>query len=113
MTKPGDLVNNLDQQTLRCLACAHRCVIKPGNRGICKIRFNQEGQLMVPSGYVSALQVDPIEKKPFYHFLAGADALTFGMLGCNLKCDYCQNWFTSQALREEGTDRLVDYLQQI
>lgn len=113
MTKPGDLVNKLDQQTLRCLACAHRCVIKPGNRGICKIRFNQEGQLMVPSGYVSALQVDPIEKKPFYHFLAGADALTFGMLGCNLKCDYCQNWFTSQALREEGTDRLVDYLQQI
>ena len=75
------------------------------------IRYNQDGQLQVPWGYVSSLQVDPIEKKPFYHFLAGSDALTFGMLGCNLQCAYCQNWLTSQALREEGADHLAEYLQ--
>ena len=68
---------------------------------------------MVPWGYVSSLQTDPIEKKPFYHFLAGTNALTFGMLGCNLKCDYCQNWLTSQALREQGTDHLADHLRPI
>lgn len=109
-TRVGDLAEKLEDDSVRCLACAHTCRLKPGQRGICKIRYNQNGELQVPWGYVSSLQVDPIEKKPFYHFLAGADALTFGMLGCNLKCDYCQNWFTSQALREEGTDRLVDYL---
>ncbi len=110
-TRAGELVENLADETVRCMACAHSCRLKPGQRGICKIRFNQGGQLQVPWGYVSSLQVDPIEKKPFYHFLAGAEALTFGMLGCNLQCDYCQNWFTSQALREKGTDSLKEYLQ--
>jgi len=109
----SELVETFDDQSLRCLACAHRCRIKPGKRGICQIRFNQSGRLMVPWGYASSLQTDPIEKKPFYHFLAGTNALTFGMLGCNLKCDYCQNWLTSQALREEGTDHLIDYLRKI
>ena len=109
--RSGELVERLEDGAMRCLACAHSCRLKPGQRGICKIRFNEDSQLQVPWGYVSSLQVDPIEKKPFYHFLAGADALTFGMLGCNLQCDYCQNWLTSQALREEGTDHLADYLQ--
>jgi len=113
MVTVGELAESFDDQTVRCLACAHQCKLKPGQRGICKIRFNQEGRLMVPWGYVSALQVDPIEKKPFYHFLAGSNALTFGMLGCNLRCGYCQNWLTSQALREEGTGHLVDYLRRI
>jgi pyruvate formate lyase activating enzyme len=112
-TRSGDLAESLENDAVRCLACAHSCRLKPGQRGICKIRFNKEGQLQVPWGYVTSLQVDPIEKKPFYHFLAGAEALTFGMLGCNLQCDYCQNWFTSQALREEGTDRLKDYLKNL
>jgi pyruvate formate lyase activating enzyme len=111
--RPGDLAEKLDNQAVRCLACAHSCQLKPGQRGICKIRFNQDGTLQTPWGYVSSLQVDPIEKKPFYHFLAGAKALTFGMLGCNLQCDYCQNWLTSQALREDGTDRLKSYLQTL
>ncbi len=113
MVIPGDLAESLENQTVRCVACAHQCLIKPGQRGICKLRYNQEGTLMVPWGYVSGLQVDPIEKKPFYHFLSGSDALTFGMLGCNLKCDYCQNWITSQALREDGTDHLADHLREI
>ena len=113
MTVSSCLVEDLGAGAVRCLACAHQCRIKPGQRGICQLRFNQDGKLMVPAGYVSSLQVDPIEKKPFYHFLAGSKALTFGMLGCNLKCDYCQNWLTSQALREKGTDRLAGYLRQI
>lgn len=110
-TKISPLAEQLDNDIVRCQACAHTCRLKPGQRGVCLIRYNQDGQLQVPWGYVSSLQVDPIEKKPFYHFLAGADALTFGMLGCNLRCDYCQNWLTSQALREEGTDHLADYLR--
>ena len=110
-TQISELGEYLEDGIVRCLACAHSCRLKPGQRGICKIRFNQDGQLQVPWGYVSSLQVDPIEKKPFYHFRPGSDALTFGMLGCNLQCDYCQNWLTSQALREVGRDHLVEYLQ--
>ncbi len=56
--------------------------------------------LRVPRGYVAALQVDPIEKKPFFHAYPGALALSFGMLGCDYHCGYCQNWVTSQALRD-------------
>jgi pyruvate formate lyase activating enzyme len=55
---------------------------------------------MVPWGYVGARQCDPIEKKPFFHVLPGTDALSFGMLGCDFHCGYCQNWLTSQALRD-------------
>ncbi len=113
LTRPGDLAEPLEEKTVRCLACAHACRIREGKRGICQIRFNQEGELQVPWGYVSSLQVDPIEKKPFYHFLAGSDALTFGMLGCNLQCDYCQNWITSQALREDGSERVSGFLRKI
>ena len=55
---------------------------------------------MVPWGYVAALQCDPTEKKPFYHFLPGSDTLTFGMLGCDFHCSFCQNWLSSQTLRD-------------
>ncbi|MCJ7717277.1 MAG: AmmeMemoRadiSam system radical SAM enzyme [Anaerolineales bacterium] len=113
LTGPGDLGESLDDKTVRCQACAHTCLIREGQRGICNIRFNRGGELQVPWGYVTSLQVDPIEKKPFYHFLAGSDALTFGMLGCNLHCDYCQNWLTSQALREKGTDRLAGIIREL
>jgi AmmeMemoRadiSam system radical SAM enzyme/AmmeMemoRadiSam system protein B/AmmeMemoRadiSam system protein A len=85
---------------IRCLACGHRCLIGDGLRGICKVRYNEDGQLRVPFGYVAALQCDPVEKKPFFHVYPGSDALTFGMLGCDYKCSYCQNWLTSQALRD-------------
>ena len=86
---------------VRCVACGHRCLIRNGRRGICGVRFNQGGTLRVPHGYVAALQCDPVEKKPFFHVLPGSDALTFGMLGCDFHCGYCQNWITSQALRDE------------
>lgn len=85
---------------VRCLACGHRCLLGEGRRGVCKVRFNRGGRLQVPFGYVNALQSDPVEKKPFYHVHPGATALTFGMLGCDLHCGYCQNWVTSQVLRD-------------
>ena len=87
---------------IRCFACGHRCLIGEGRRGICRVRFNQGGELRVPFGYVAGVQCDPVEKKPFYHMYPGSDALTFGMLGCDFHCGYCQNWVTSQALRDEA-----------
>ena len=86
---------------IRCLACGHRCLIRDGRDGVCRVRFNRGGQLRVPGGYVAGLQIDPIEKKPFYHAFPGRDALSFGMLGCDFHCGYCQNWVTSQALRDD------------
>ncbi len=101
-TEIGALVESLPNDRVRCLACGHRCLIPPGARGVCKVRFNRDGELRVPHGYVSGLQVDPVEKKPFFHLLPGAQALSFGMLGCDLHCDYCQNWVTSQTLRDDA-----------
>jgi pyruvate formate lyase activating enzyme len=87
---------------VRCFACGHRCLIPPGRDGICRVRFNDGGTLRVPFGYVAALQLDPVEKKPFFHAYPGAKALSFGMLGCDYHCGYCQNWVTSQALRDKA-----------
>src|SRR5207249_3098020 len=100
--REGELIEKLPDHAVRCFACGHRCLVKPGRRGICKVRFNQDGTLYVPAGYVAALQCDPTEKKPFFHALPGSDTLTFGMLGCDFHCGYCQNWLTSQALRDDA-----------
>jgi len=99
-TVRGELWSTIEGERLLCYACAHRCKISAGRRGICKVRYNEDGELRVPHGYVAALQCDPIEKKPFFHVTPGATALTFGMLGCDYHCGYCQNWNTSQALRD-------------
>ena len=99
-TREGELYTKMPDQWVRCYACGHRCKIPPGKDGICRVRFNRDGVLYVPWGYVAALQLDPIEKKPFFHAYPGADALSFGMLGCDYRCPYCQNWVTSQALRD-------------
>src|SRR5262245_5614307 len=88
-TREGELWEPLPEGRLRCYACGHRCVIPPGQRGICKVRFNAGGRLQVPWGYVAGLQLDPVEKKPFFHAYPGAKALSFGMLGCDLHCAYC------------------------
>jgi pyruvate formate lyase activating enzyme len=99
-TREGDLYESLEGNRVRCYACGHCCPISDGFAGVCKVRFNRGGKLLVPYGYVNALQCDPIEKKPFYHALPGTRALSFGLLGCDLHCGYCQNWLTSQALRD-------------
>lgn len=95
-----ELVERLDEERLRCYACGHECPIPEGALGVCKVRFVRDGKLHVPWGYVGGVQCDPIEKKPFFHARPGALAYSFGMLGCDLHCSYCQNWVTSQAIRD-------------
>jgi pyruvate formate lyase activating enzyme len=113
LTVEGELYKSLSNEELLCYACAHRCLIRPGKRGICQVRFNRNGVLMVPWGYVAALQSDPIEKKPFFHFLPGSNALTFGMLGCDFHCANCQNWFSSQTLRDPASADAVGLVRRI
>ncbi len=98
--REGELYEKLDRDRVRCFACGHCCPIPEGQPGVCKVRFNRGGKLYVPWGYVGGVQCDPIEKKPFFHAYPGALAYSFGMLGCDLHCAYCQNWVTSQALRD-------------
>jgi pyruvate formate lyase activating enzyme len=101
-TREGELYEKLENDRVRCFACGHRCLIPPGREGICRVRFNEQGVLKVPFGYVAGLHMDPVEKKPFFHALPGSRALSFGMLGCDFHCGYCQNWLTSQALRDRS-----------
>jgi pyruvate formate lyase activating enzyme len=95
-----ELCEKLDRDRVRCFSCGHCCPIADGQAGVCKVRFNQGGTLYAPWGYAGGVQCDPIEKKPFFHAYSGALAYSFGMLGCDLHCSYCQNWVTSQALRD-------------
>lgn len=113
LAQPGSLFESLDDNKVRCQACAHRCLIHPGKRGLCGVRFNMDGVLMVPGGYVAGAQMDPIEKKPFAHFLPGSQVLTFGMLGCNFHCLFCQNWQSSQVLRDPCADVSIDYIHKV
>ncbi len=99
-TREGTLYTTMPNGWVRCFSCGHRCKIPPGKDGICKVRFNQDGKLYVPYGYAAGIQLDPVEKKPFFHAYPGSKALSFGMLGCDYHCAYCQNWVTSQALRD-------------
>jgi pyruvate formate lyase activating enzyme len=120
--REGELYEKMDRGFVRCFACGHRCPIPEGQLGVCKVRFNRDGKLYVPWGYVGGVQCDPIEKKPFFHAYPGALAYSFGMLGCDLHCSYCQNWVTSQALRDPNAvapplrarpeDLVADALQQ-
>jgi pyruvate formate lyase activating enzyme len=96
----NQLYERLDRNRVRCFSCGHCCPIADGQAGVCKVRFNRGGTLYVPWGYVGGVQCDPIEKKPFFHAYSGALAYSFGMLGCDLHCSYCQNWVTSQAIRD-------------
>jgi pyruvate formate lyase activating enzyme len=98
--REGTLYEKSSGGWVNCFACGHRCRIPPGRNGICRVRFNEGGILKVPFGYVGGLAIDPVEKKPFFHVLPGSPALSFGMLGCDYRCGYCQNWITSQALRD-------------
>ncbi len=109
-TKEGELYRAMPADWVRCFACGHRCKIPPNKDGICRVRFNRDGKLYVPAGYVGALQLDTIEKKPFFHAFPGSKALSFGMLGCDYHCGYCQNWITSQALRDPLAESNPEYM---
>ncbi len=87
---------------VRCNLCPHHCIIAEGERGTCRVRENRGGRLFsVVYGNPCALHLDPIEKKPFYHYLPTAAALSLATAGCNLRCQYCQNWSISQVPPEE------------
>ena len=98
----SSLYEKLENRRVRCFACGHCCPIPEGQPGVCKVRYNRGGTLYVPWGYTAGTQCDPVEKKPFFHAHPGALAYSFGMLGCDLHCSYCQNWVTSQALRDSN-----------
>jgi pyruvate formate lyase activating enzyme len=100
LVRPSELSEPLEGGRLRCLACGHRCPIFDGHSGVCRVRYNRGGILYAPWGYVAGAHADPIEKKPFFHVMPASLAYSFGMLGCDLHCAYCQNWITSQALRD-------------
>jgi len=95
--KKAYLYQTLPGMKIRCLNCAHYCVIENHKRGICGVRENIEGHLYALNyGKVCALNIDPIEKKPFFHFLPGTYSLSIATVGCNFKCSSCQNWEISQ-----------------
>ncbi|HEY3380206.1 MAG TPA: AmmeMemoRadiSam system radical SAM enzyme [Vicinamibacterales bacterium] len=93
-----DAVHQHVRTTVRCLLCAQRCTIVAGQAGKCRARTNVRGELRtLVYGYPLAVHIDPIEKKPFYHFLPGSSALSLGTAGCPLRCKFCQNWELSQS----------------
>src|SRR5512139_1745535 len=99
---PSDLQAALYYETLadnfvRCTLCPHDCKIAPDHRGVCGVRINHGGQLftLVGNRLISA-EIDPIEKKPLFHFLPGSTAYSIATVGCNLRCRFCQNWTISQ-----------------
>jgi len=104
---------------VQCHLCPHRCVIADGERGTCRVRENRAGRLFsTVYGNPCAVHVDPIEKKPFYHFLPTVSAFSLATAGCNLRCLYCQNWTISQVTEEQTQnedmppDVVVRYAQQ-
>ncbi len=106
MATPALLWKALDNHTAQCQLCAHFCRIKPGQRGRCGVRENQGGELItLVFDAVAALNLDPVEKKPLFHFLPGTTTLSLGTPGCNLACAFCQNASLSQPPRETGLIR--------
>ena len=92
-----------EKKTILCELCPRRCVLPDGKAGSCKVRFNSGGKGEIPYyGYVTALALDPIEKKPLYHFRPGTEILSLGFAGCNLHCPFCQNWRISQSTDVPG-----------
>lgn len=90
-------------KAVRCKLCSHRCLIAEGHVGRCGVRRNVGGTLYSLNYHkVCAVHVDPIEKKPLYHFFPGSQSLSIAAEGCNLRCDFCQNWQISQSPIEQG-----------
>ncbi len=101
--KEALLYQSIDKGAVRCFLCRHRCRIKDGKRGICRVRENRDGTLytLVYDKIVST-NVDPIEKKPLFHFLPGSTSFSIATMGCNFRCSFCQNYSISQVPRDHG-----------
>lgn len=101
-TREAQFWQKLDGE-LQCILCHQHCLIRPGKRGLCAVRENQDGKLMtLVYGNLIAASIDPIEKKPFFHFLPGSLAYSIATAGCNFRCLHCQNADISQLPRETG-----------
>jgi len=100
--KEASFYNKLDDNIVQCQLCPRRCVISPGQRGFCQVRENRKGVLYsLVYAKPCAIHIDPIEKKPLFHFLPSTYAFSIATAGCNLKCVFCQNWAISQAKPED------------
>jgi pyruvate formate lyase activating enzyme len=107
LTTTGALVEPARDGRLRCTACAHRCALPDAAVGLCGVRYRRGEELRVPWGYVAARRIMPVERNTIYHVRPGSLSLTFGMLGCDLRCPWCSNWELSQALRDGAADASV------
>ena len=110
---PADLWER-DADRVHCLLCPHSCHIAAGRRGVCGVRRNDDGALVALTyGRVSSIAVDPIEKKPVYHYFPGTTALSVGSVGCTMKCGHCQNWQISRASVEDSALHFVGPAQLV
>jgi len=106
--------DSLDQHKVKCNLCPHYCILKPEKTGICGVRKNVDGKLYSENyGVVTGLGMDPIEKKPLYHFCPGRNILSVGSIGCNLKCFFCQNWEISQVNEQDLPVKQTHSLDEI
>ncbi len=103
MIKEGVLFDCLPGNKVKCNVCSHRCTIAEGKLGVCRTRQNRDGKIYtLIYNTVSSEAVDPVEKKPLYHFLPGTLSYSLGTIGCNFRCMHCQNWNISQVTLEEA-----------
>ena len=94
--------HRLDDGRIQCDLCPRECRLRPGQRGFCFVRANEDDKLVLTTyGRSSGFCVDPVEKKPLNHFLPGSTVLSFGTAGCNLACKFCQNWDISTSREME------------
>lgn len=111
-TAPARYWRREPPEHVRCYLCPRHCRMKAGQRGACFVRANDNGRLVLTSyGRASGLCIDPMEKKPLYHFLPGTDILSFGTVGCHLACRFCQNWHLSAATQEDALSSAADPMQ--
>jgi pyruvate formate lyase activating enzyme len=100
----------LNENTIQCLLCRHYCKLKEGQTGICGVNKNEKGELKnLVYNHPSALNIDPVEKKPLYHFLPGSKILSIGTVGCNFRCPFCQNWQISQTNKIDENTVVTPY----
>ena len=119
MLKEAYLYEKYDDERVRCLECRHYCIIKRDRYGVCGVKKNIDNKLYsLVYGKPIAINLDPIEKKPLFHFLPGSSALSYATVGCNFKCLFCQNWDISQMPRDrhhriEGYDVSAEEMVQL
>ncbi|MBN2042763.1 MAG: AmmeMemoRadiSam system radical SAM enzyme [Candidatus Aenigmarchaeota archaeon] len=105
--KEADFYRKLTGKKVRCVLCPRECEIPEGGKGFCRVRKNVDGKLYsLVYGRPCSIAVDPIEKKPLFHFAPGSECVSIATVGCNLACRFCQNWQISQEFREVSSEEV-------